>query len=102
VGDQVPKLFVSATSADLHSSHQSVKEAILTLGCVPVEETNFPPDYRIIRDMLREKILGCDAVIHVVGECFNVSAVNGPSFYFIGERRSESKRRLCVPLDGLF
>ena len=53
MGDQRPDVFVSATSGDLRSSRQSVKEALLTPGCVPVEQTNLPPDYRTVRDMLR-------------------------------------------------
>lgn len=46
-----PEIFVSATSADLRSCRQMVKEALLTLGCVPVEQTNFPPDYRTVCDV---------------------------------------------------
>ncbi len=65
-----PEIFVSATSSDLRSCRQTVKEGLLTLGCVPVEQTNFPPDHRIVRDMLRAKIAACDAVIHLAGECF--------------------------------
>ena len=52
------------------------------LGCHPVEQTNFPPDYRTVRDMLRKKILDCDAVIHVAGECYGAEPVQralGPS-----------------------
>ncbi len=62
-----PEVFVSATTGDLGLARQAVKEALLTLGCVPVEQTNFPPDHRTIREMLRKKIADCDAVIHLVG-----------------------------------
>lgn len=65
-----PEIFVSATSADLRSCRQVVKEGLLTLGCVPVEQTNFPPDYRRVHDVLRARIAGCDAVIHLVGKCY--------------------------------
>jgi tetratricopeptide (TPR) repeat protein len=64
-----PEIFVSATSADLKSCRKAVKEALLTLGCVPVEQSNFPPDHRTVADMLRKKIGECDAVIHIAGEC---------------------------------
>jgi hypothetical protein len=47
-----------------------IKEALLTLGCVPVEQTNFPPDARTVREMLRVKITACDAVVHVAGEVY--------------------------------
>lgn len=62
-----PEVFISATSADLRSCRELIKQALLTLGCVPVEQTNFPPDYRTVRDMLRAKIQACDAVIHLAG-----------------------------------
>jgi branched-chain amino acid transport system substrate-binding protein len=65
-----PEVFISATSADLRSCRLLAKEALLTLGCVPVEQTNFPPDYRTVREMLSAKISECDAVVHVAGECY--------------------------------
>ena len=65
-----PEIFISATSADLRSCRALVKEGLLTLGCVPVEQTNFPPDYRTVRAMLRARIETCDAVVHVAGEVY--------------------------------
>src|ERR1035438_983531 len=70
MSDRRPEVFISATSADLRSCRHLVKEALLTLGCVPVEQTNFPPDYRTVRNMVRTKIATCDAVVHLAGECF--------------------------------
>ena len=65
-----PEIFVSATSQDLHTCRQLIKEALLTLGCMPVEQANFPPDARTVREMLRVKITACDAVVHVAGEVY--------------------------------
>ena len=62
-----PRVFISATSADLASVRQLVKEALLSMDCHPVEQTNFPPDYRSIQDMLTDKIESCQAVLHIVG-----------------------------------
>lgn len=62
-----PEVFISATSADLGPMRQVVKEALLTIGCMPVEQTNFPPDWRTVSQMLREKIGDCQALIHVAG-----------------------------------
>jgi tetratricopeptide (TPR) repeat protein len=62
-----PKVFISATSADLHSARQAIKEALLTIGCHPVEQTTFPPDWRQVDRMLRERISDCQALIHLVG-----------------------------------
>ncbi len=62
-----PRIFVSATSGDLRSARQVVKEALLTINCHPVEQTNFQPDFRTVGQMLREKIQGCQALVHLAG-----------------------------------
>ncbi len=61
------RVFISATSADLASIRRVVRDALLAIDHHPVEQSDFPPDYREIRRMLREKIQGCDAVVHLVG-----------------------------------
>ncbi|MEL7500602.1 MAG: tetratricopeptide repeat protein [Planctomycetota bacterium] len=62
------RVFISATTGDLGSIRQLAKEALLSMDCHPVEQTNFPPDYRTVREILKEKISGCQAVIHIVGQ----------------------------------
>ncbi|MDD5275122.1 MAG: tetratricopeptide repeat protein [Methylovulum sp.] len=62
-----PKVFVSATSGDLRTMRSIVKEALLTIGCHPVEQTNFPPDYRSVHNMLHDKISDCQPLVHIVG-----------------------------------
>jgi hypothetical protein len=62
-----PKIFISATSADLGTVRHSVKEALLAIGCMPVEQRNLPPDYRKLVDFLKTTIAQCDAVIHIAG-----------------------------------
>ena len=62
-----PKIFISATSGDLRSVRQIVKEALLTINCHPVEQTNFEPDARTVENMLRGKISDCQALIHICG-----------------------------------
>ena len=62
-----PKVFISAVSGDLRSVRQLVKEALLTIDCHPVEQTNFAPDWRTVGGMLRGKIEGCQALIHITG-----------------------------------
>jgi hypothetical protein len=61
------RVFISATSKDLGTVRELVKQALLTMGCMPIEQTNFPPDYRSVRKMIEEKVAGCEAVIHIVG-----------------------------------
>ncbi len=56
-----PKIFISATSGDLSSARQIAKEALLTLNCHAVEQTNFEPDWRSVTNMLRGKISDCQA-----------------------------------------
>lgn len=62
-----PKIFISATSGDLRSVRQVVKEALLTINCHPVEQTNFEPDARTVENMLRGKVGECQALIHICG-----------------------------------
>lgn len=62
-----PRVFVSATTRDLKTAREGVFDVLTTLGVAAVEQTHFPPDHRTIRDMLRAKIEGCDAVVHIAG-----------------------------------
>ena len=62
-----PQVFISAASGDLRSVRQIVKEALLTINCHPIEQTNFEPDWRTVEGMLRAKIEGCQALIHIAG-----------------------------------
>jgi len=48
-----PRVFISATSGDLRSVRLIAKESLLTIGCHPVEQTNFEPDWRSVEGMLR-------------------------------------------------
>lgn len=80
-----PTVFISATTGDLRTIRDSVKQAILTLRCVPIEQTNFPPDYRTIEGMLRKKIQGCHAVIHIAGLRYGAEPKQDGS---VRERRS--------------
>jgi len=65
-----PEVFISATSTDLSTVRDLAKRALLRLGCFPIEQGEFPPDYRAVEEMLRAKIAACDAVVHVVGRCY--------------------------------
>lgn len=70
VSTRCPNVFISATSADLRSWRQVVKEAVLTLQCFPVEMGNYDLSSDRVEEMLRGKMKTCDAVIHLVGECY--------------------------------
>ncbi|MCA9001086.1 MAG: DUF4062 domain-containing protein, partial [Planctomycetes bacterium] len=62
-----PSIFISATSGDLGPCRQVIKEALLTIGCIPVEQTSLPPDSQRVREILRAKLAECQAVVHVAG-----------------------------------
>ena len=49
------------------SYRQVVKDALLTLGAHPIEESNFPTDYRELQNLLTRRLAPCHAVIHLVG-----------------------------------
>ena len=43
-----------------------------------VEQDNFPPDYRDLKDKLRERIDSCDAVVHIAGHCYGAEPSQRP------------------------
>ncbi len=78
-----PEIFISATTKDLKSCRQLVRDALLTLGCVPVVQDHFAPEAATVREMLRKRIAACDAVIHLAGECYGYE----PQERAVGEAR---------------
>jgi tetratricopeptide (TPR) repeat protein len=68
---RVPRLFVSAVSADLRTVRKLVARAATQMGCLPVSmEEFFPQDHTAVADKLRKLIRECDAVLHFAGECY--------------------------------
>ena len=61
-------VFISATSGDLASVRKTVTDALLTMGCHPVAQDHFSPDFRTVAKMLEDRIETCQAVIHIVGK----------------------------------
>lgn len=43
-----PKVFISATLGDLRSARKVVEQALLKSQCLPVEQSNFHPDWRAL------------------------------------------------------
>lgn len=68
-----PEVFVSATGRDLLSTRRMVREALLRLGCVPVEQSSFSPQAGEVRTLLESKLATCDAVVHIAGEAFGTA-----------------------------
>jgi len=65
-----PDVFISATSADLGTVRKIVRDTLLDSDCFPVEQSHFSPDYRKVAEMLRAKISGCQAMIHIAGKWY--------------------------------
>ena len=63
-----PHVFISAASDDLRSARQVVKNSLLTIGCYPVVQEHFEPDYRTVKEMIRGRIEDCHAVVHLIGK----------------------------------
>ncbi len=73
------RVFISATSADLGSYRQAVKEVLLTNDIHPVEQTNFPPDFRSIEELLKAKISGCNAMVSLIGFVYGAEPADHPA-----------------------
>jgi hypothetical protein len=61
------EVFISATTTDLGSYRREIKNALLTLGIFPIEQSNFALAHGPLTKVLHGLIGRCDAVIHVAG-----------------------------------
>src|SRR5437763_1913265 len=72
------RVFLSAASRDLKSARRAAAEllqehapAICPHGPLQVvHQDEFPPDYRSVWEILRQRIVECDAVVCLVGFAF--------------------------------
>jgi hypothetical protein len=85
-----PHLFVSATSKGLREYREEAGRALRQKGIFAVIQEEFPPDYRAIRAMLKEKIDACDGVICLIGPFYGFEPK---------ERRPEDPRRSYTQLE---
>jgi hypothetical protein len=88
------EVFISATSADLGSYRQVVKDALLTLGAHPIEESNCPTDYRELQKLLARRLDPCDALIHLVGFYYGGEPKQTPDIPRRSWRRQDRPRDL--------
>ena len=77
------EVFISATTRELRSYREEVKNALLTLGIFPIEQTNFRLAHGPLTAKLRSLIAPCDAVIHLAGFYYGAE----PSQRLSGEPR---------------
>ena len=81
---ETARVFVSATSVDLGSYRRIVSDTLLKLDAQPVTQDHFAPDSRAVKQMLRDRIAACDAVICLVGAVYG----HEPKQHDDGPRRS--------------
>lgn len=65
-----PRVFVSATSRDLGSFRKAASEVLVRKHVLPVDQDHAVPDYQSVEQSLRKRIIGCDAVICLVGHLY--------------------------------
>lgn len=92
----VLKVFVSATSRDLKSYREAVKQALLDhpdLDILPITQEHFPVTHLEVTEKLREQLGGCDAVICLVGLVYGGEPSSGAT------RRSYTQMEFDVARD---
>jgi tetratricopeptide (TPR) repeat protein len=73
------RVFISAVTRELGSVRKLVKKGLEDNDYHAVEQDNFPPDYRDLKDKLRERINSCDAVVHIPGHCYGAEPEQRPA-----------------------
>jgi tetratricopeptide (TPR) repeat protein len=73
------EVFISATTRELRSYREEVKNALLTLGIFPIEQTNFRLAHGPLSARLRSLIAPCDAVFHLAGFYYGAEPSQRPS-----------------------
>jgi hypothetical protein len=84
------EVFISASTRELGSYCEEVKNALLTFGIFPIEQTNFRLAYGSLITKLRSLIARCDAVLHLAGFYYGAEPSQRP---FAEPRRSYTKRK---------
>jgi len=73
------EVFISATSGDLRTVREMVKQGLLTMGCFPIEQTNFEPDYRTVRqNAVRHQIPGSHRMAQSAIFAFRIPPFQNP------------------------
>jgi tetratricopeptide (TPR) repeat protein len=73
------RVFISAVTRELGSVRKLVKKGLEDNDYHAVEQDNFPPDYRNLKEKLRERINSCDAVVHIAGQCYGAEPKERPA-----------------------
>jgi hypothetical protein len=73
-----PTIFISGVTSEFDSFRNAVRDVLLTNGVFPIVQVHFPPDYREVRAMLRERIREADTVICLIGFTYGAEPQNRP------------------------
>ncbi|HEV7403876.1 MAG TPA: TIR domain-containing protein [Chthoniobacteraceae bacterium] len=76
---EVLTVFISATTADLGAVRAAAKHALVTLGYLPIEQEHFGPAPETLLAGDRRRLAECDAVLHIVGECYGYEPPSDPA-----------------------
>jgi acyl carrier protein len=68
----LPPVFISATSADLAKARETVRDALLDIRCYPVVQQHFPTGQGEIALKEAHTIATCKAVIHLAGVVYGM------------------------------
>jgi tetratricopeptide (TPR) repeat protein len=90
------RVFISAVTRELGSVRKLVKKALEDNDYHAVEQDNFPPDYRDLREKLRERINSCDAVVHIAGHCYGAEP---PERFADAPRRSYTQLEYDIAVE---
>jgi tetratricopeptide (TPR) repeat protein len=74
-----PRVFVSASTGDLGSYRQMVRDELIRGGCFPVVQEYFSADPRRLSQFLEDAIRPCDAVVCLLGPRFGAAPESGGS-----------------------
>ena len=72
------RVFISAVTPSWARCANLVKKGVKDNDYHAVEQKNFPPDYRDLKEKLRERINPYDAVVHIAGQCYGAEPPERP------------------------
>jgi hypothetical protein len=73
------RIFISAVTCELNSARKRVKKGLEVNRYHTDERDDFPPDYRVVKEKLRNLIASCDAVVHIAGRCYGLEPKERPA-----------------------
>lgn len=91
-----PRVYVSAARRDLASCRLIAREVLLTLGCRPILAVAYPEGLENAIVSIRNEILSCRAVVHIVGNAYGDEPVVDER---CGKRRSFSQIEYDVAVE---